>query len=66
MKANSVFIKHKYRMICKCGYEQVNNDDKVIQKCKLVKTDCCEECDPQNTKISKKTLFTFEGVRIYS
>ena len=66
MKNESIFTKHKYRIICKCGHEQVYEDHSVVLKCKLIKTNYCKTCDPEFTKIPTPTLFTYDGKRIYS
>ena len=67
MKNESIFTKHKYRIICKCGHEQVNEDDSVVLKCKLVKTNYCKTCESQYTEIPTQTqiFFTHDGKRIY-
>ena len=51
----------------KCGHEQVNEDDSVVLKCKLVKTNYCKTCESQYTEIPTQTqiFFTHDGKRIY-
>lgn len=55
--------KHKYKVVCKCGDEQINNDDVVPTKIVKATVSWCKKCCPGRTDRLYQNCYDEKGNR---